>query len=45
MSKSKSAVRRPQSSKRARDLAKVVALYSAGTGESVSEDEYGTDAR
>jgi hypothetical protein len=49
MSKGKSAVRRPQSSKRERDFAKVAALYAAGTGESVTvpaeSDPYAPDAR
>jgi hypothetical protein len=36
MSKGKSAVRRPQASKSARERAKVLALYVAGTGETVT---------
>jgi hypothetical protein len=49
MTNRKSAVRRPQSSKREREMAKLVKLYPAGTGESVTVPaepvEYATDAR
>lgn len=49
MAKRKISVRREQGSKRAREMTKVLKLYEAGTGESVTVPaetvEYATDAR